>query len=104
MARINEKLHVIAPKGLLLGDLLKLLPLQTYNTQSYGLSLSVTNGTKWQCKYWSCFTNSSNPIYPYCESKTPEGAIKKMIKEFVSLGQEDSLILSKEVLNELKSL
>ena len=76
-------------------ELIALLPLTTYNCESFGLCICVvvTNeGRMWECKYYSHFSNKNNDVFPDCQSKSPRIAVKKMLR---AMGKGDVIAPAK---------
>ena len=67
-------------------QLIQILPKQTYNKETFGLNLSITNKDKWSCSYYSKLINKNNELFGITIGNTPNIAIRKMIRKFKKLG------------------
>ncbi len=105
MAREKKvKLRDIAPKGSTLEQLINILPRTTYNCESYGLKLMVSSPKGWSCQYFTHYPDAKKTTddrFRICIANTPEGAVRKMIGEFLrnDMGSTLKLSTTKKQLN-----
>ena len=80
------KLKEIVPPNATVEQLIKILPKKTHNGEPYGLELMVNTPKGWTCSYFTKYpaaTNKSDDRFRTCIANTPQGALKKMIAEFL---------------------
>ena len=82
-----------------LEQLLNELPKTRHYRQAFGLMLCVVytdNSRKWQCKYYSHFSNTTDTSLPECVAKSPRVAVKKMIRIFQMTDKQIMSLLRKQ--------
>lgn len=75
-----------------LESLLSILPETVYNCESFGLMLcKVSDGQvcKWECKYYSHFSNKSDDRFIGCISSDPCVAVRKLIMMYYKYCDRD---------------
>lgn len=93
--KIKIKVNDIVPKHATVEQLIRILPAKTHNTQPFGLMLMTTAPTGWSCNYWTHYSHTSDDRFRACIAGTPQGALKKMIAEFLRNGMIGTLTLPK---------
>jgi len=83
--RKKLKLKDIVPAKATVEQLLEILPPKTHNCEPFGLMLMSTAPKGWSCKYYTHFSNKSDDRFRTCVANTPQGALKKMIAEFIRI-------------------
>lgn len=66
------------------------MPKKTYNCEPFGLMLMSTN-EGWSCCYYTHYSNKTDDRFPTCVGKTPQIALKRMIKTIIRKGYKTIL-------------
>lgn len=87
------KISQIVEKNPTVEQLIKILPAKTHNCEPFGLMLMVSSPKGWSCTYYTHYSKKSDDRFRPCIANTPQGALKKMIAEFLRLNMEGALHL-----------
>jgi len=101
--KLKPRLKDIIPPNATVEQLIKILPAKTHNCEPFGLMLMTTAPKGWSCTYYTHYSKKSDDRFRPCIANTPQGALKKMIAEFLRNDIGTALRVSKSTLKRIGS-